>query len=189
MTPSTDADMAARHHHLSRLLHQMRRPLPLDHTSRAGAPALAVRAFRPGRDDDGWLEINNRAFAWHPDQADWDHDRLTARLSEDWVDLDGFLVHDGDDGAIDGFCWTRVHPATDVDVALGEIYVIAADPRRHGTGLGRALTVAGLDHLADRGLTVAMLYVEATNTAGLRLYERLGFTVHHSRAAYAPDRP
>ena len=30
-----------------------------------------------------------------------------------------------------------------------------------------------------------MLYVEADNTAGIRLYERLGFVRHHSDAAYA----
>ena len=33
-----------------------------------------------------------------------------------------------------------------------------------------------------------MLYVEAVNTAALRLYERLGFVVHHSNAAYTPAR-
>ena len=179
--------MAARRLHPVRLLHQMRRPLPLDDQGRAGAPPLRVRPFVPGRDDDGWLHVNNRAFAWHPDQRDWDRDRLASRLSEPWVDLDGFLVHDGDDGSIDGFCWTREHPATGGEPALGEIFVIAADPDRHGTGLGRALTVAGLDHLAGRGHTTAMLYVEATNTAGIRLYERLGFVLHHSKAAYARD--
>ncbi len=71
---------------------------------------------------------------------------------------------------------------------MGEIFVIAADPSTAGTGLGRALTVAGLNHLTERGLRVGMLYVEAVNTAALRLYERLGFVVHHSNAAYTPAR-
>jgi mycothiol synthase len=184
VTAERDAAMHADGRHLRRLLHQMRRPLPVGPEGRGEQAPLAVRPFRPGADEDGWLRVNNRAFAWHPDQGGWDRDRLARRLAEDWVDLDGFLVHDDGDGALDGFCWTRVHPATGADPALGEIFVIAADPDRRGTGLGRALTLAGLDHLTRRGLQVGMLYVEATNTPGLRLYERMGFVVHHSDAAY-----
>jgi mycothiol synthase len=185
VTPELDRRMAADGRHLVRLLHQMRRPLPLDAPARGGDGRLAVRPFDPDRDVDEWLGVNNRAFRWHPDQGGWDRARLEARLAEPWVDLDGFLVHDGAGGALDGFCWTRVHPATDADPALGEIYVIAADPDRHRPGLGRALTAAGLDHLTSIGLEVGMLYVEATNTAALRLYERMGFVVDHSDAAYA----
>ena len=48
----------------------------------------------------------------------------------------------------------------------------------HGLGLGRALTLAGLDHLAGRASRVGMLYVEADNDAARALYDELGFTVH-----------
>jgi mycothiol synthase len=61
---------------------------------------------------------------------------------------------------------------------LGEIYVIAVDPDVTGRGLGRDLTQAGLDHLADRGLTVGMLYVEDDNEAALGLYRQMGFHTH-----------
>ena len=205
---------------MARLLHQMRVALPLPAAVVADTTSIDVRPFVAGSDDDAWLAVNNAAFAWHPDQGGWDRDRLSAALSEPWVRTDGFLVHDtpkpdhaipnqtSPDHAIpnqtspnhaipagiDGFCWTREHPATHGGVqhdgdgaaepAMGEIYVIAADPSTAGTGLGRALTVAGLEHLHHRGLRVGMLYVEAINTAALRLYERLGFVVHHSSAAY-----
>lgn len=168
---------------MSRLLHQMRVPLPVPAEVIAATTDVAVRPFRPAVDDDGWLAVNNRAFRWHPDQGGWDRDRLTARLAEQWVHIDGFLVHDGPDG-IDGFCWTREHPSSAAEPAMGEIFVIATDPSSAGRGLGRSLTVAGLQHLTDRGLEVGMLYVEAINTPALRLYERLGFVVHHSDAAY-----
>jgi mycothiol synthase len=62
--------------------------------------------------------------------------------------------------------------------------VIAVHPDFHGLGLGRALTVAGLQHLYASGATAAMLYVDADNTAAVVLYEHLGFTVDHADQAY-----
>lgn len=38
------------------------------------------------------------------------------------------------------------------------------------------LTVAGLNHLAARGVSEVMLYVESDNTPARRLYGNLGFT-------------
>jgi mycothiol synthase len=151
---------------------QMRRPLP------AEAPrGIAVRPFVPGVDDQRWLEVNNRAFVWHPDQGGWDQDRLEARLAEPWFDAAGFLVHDGTDGRMAGFCWTKIHAGT--DPLVGEIYVIGVDPDHAGQGLGRELTLAGLDHLhRARGARIGMLYVEHDNAAAVRLYVDLGFEVH-----------
>jgi mycothiol synthase len=187
-TETSDDEMAARGLHRVRLLHQLRRALPVTDVDRRGAAPLAVRPFRAGVDDEDWLKVNNRAFSWHPDQGGWDAERLRARLAEPWVRLDGFLVHDGPTGALDGFCWTKLHPA-DLETGepeLGEIFVIAADPDTHGTGLGRALVLAGLDWLAAQGPTVGMLYTEADNEPAMSLYSKLGFTVHHSDAGYAP---
>ncbi len=87
-----------------------------------------------------------------------------------------------------GFCWTKVHEATATGEAdVGEIYVIAVDPDFHGRGLGRQLTLAGLDHLARRGITTGMLYVDADNEPAVRLYERLGFSVYCTNAAFVAD--
>ena len=65
---------------------------------------------------------------------------------------------------------TRTRPA-------GEVYVIAVDPKYHGRGLGRALTLAGYEHLTDVGLTRGMLYVDADNTPAVTLYRNLGLDV------------
>jgi len=187
--PALDDTLAQHGWERVRLLHQMRRSLPLPDDVRAATRDIAVAAFRD-EDADGLLLVNNRAFAWHPDQGDWDRSRLAERLAEPWVRTEDLLVHHTD-GMVDGFCWTKVHPAVPEGAPegprelAGEIFVIAADPDTHGTGLGRALTVAGLDHMSAQGLRLGLLYVEADNEAAIALYERLGFRVHHSDAGYA----
>ncbi len=164
-------------------LWQMRVSLPLDEET-----DVVTRPFEPGRDEDAWLEVNNAAFDWHPEQGGWTKDDLLARQEESWFDPAGFLIHERD-GRMAGFCWTKIHPADDErPVALGEIYVIAAHPDFHGVGLGRALTVAGLAHLAG-SVTTGMLYVDADNEPAVGLYRRLGFDVHHTDRAYVGDLP
>jgi len=59
---------------------------------------------------------------------------------------------------------------------VGEVYVVGVDPAEQGKGLGPALTVAGLHFLQGRGLDAVILYVDESNIAATRVYERLGFT-------------
>ncbi len=163
-----------------RELYQMRVPLPLADGVERG-PSVVTRPFRVGEDEEAWLAVNNAAFAWHPEQGGWTLADVRDREAEDWFDADGFLLLE-EDGDLLGSCWTKVH----ADTGLGEIYVISVHPDATGRGLGRALTVAGLEHLATR-VEDGMLYVDAENTPAVALYRSLGFRVHHSVRAFVGD--
>jgi mycothiol synthase len=184
-----DDDLARRHGFApERDLLQMRVPLPLAPEVVQATRPIATRPFVPGQDDEAWLAVNNSAFAGHPEQGSWTLAQLHERLAADWVDLSGFLVADDPDGdGLVGSCWTKIH--RDRTPVLGEIYVVAVDPAHHGGGLGRALTVAGLNHMAGRGVRVGMLYTDASNETAVGLYRALGFTVDHVDRSYRRDAP
>jgi mycothiol synthase len=171
---------AARGYERARVLLQMRRPLDgVDPDPRPELPpGVTVATFRPGTDEDAWLRVNARAFAFHPEQGRWTAEDLALREAEDWFDPEGFfLAWRG--GELLGSHWTKVHPAGEAgDEPIGEIYVLGIDPEAQGLRLGRALTDIGLAHLRGRGLSAVLLYVEEDNTAAVSLYERTGFVRH-----------
>jgi mycothiol synthase len=190
----------------SRSLWKMRRSLAGSLPEAVLPDGVRLRSFLPGLDDDEWLALNAAAFVDLADQGSWTLDDLHVRMREPWFDAAGFLVatEDGAEGErMVGFHWTKVHGAGhdhaaesndddtthdhDHDVAqdhqhghghepIGEVYVVGVAPDQQGRGLGRALTLAGLNHLRTRGLPDAMLYVDASNTGAIALYESLGFT-------------
>jgi len=156
----------------TRTLWQLRRSLfsPLD---RAVLPAgIVITPFRPGVDEEAWLRVNARAFVDLPDQGGWTRADLDLRLGEPWFSAAGFLLAWRGDELV-GFHWTKVHAGC--HEPIGEVYVVGVDPSARGIGLGRTLTLAGLHHLRSLGLASAMLYVDASNTAAIALYESLGF--------------
>lgn len=156
----------------ARTLWQMRRSLFAPLPRPVLPDGVTIAAFRVGVDEDAWLAVNARAFVDLPDQGGWQRSDLELRLREPWFSAPGFLLAwHGDD--LVGFHWTKVHGGP--HEPIGEVYVVGVDPSARGTGLGRALTLAGLQHLRSLELAQAMLYVDATNTAAITLYEGLGF--------------
>ena len=149
--------------------------------SRVDVPAVdgvTIRGYRPD-DADEVVRVNAEAFAHHPEQGSMDAANLAERMAEPWFDPAGLLVADAGSGLL-GFHWTKQH--SDV---LGEVYVVAVDPAAQGRGLGRALTAAGLAHLAALGVREIILYVESDNAPAIATYSHLGFTHTETHVQYS----
>jgi mycothiol synthase len=152
-----------------------------------------IRTFIPTLDNQAFLSLNNKVFANYPDQGGWSEDDLKVRINEDWFEKEGFFVAE-DKGELIGFCWTKIHGAhthlhNDSDVnhghdAIGEIYVLAVNPEYKGKGVGRDLTITGLNYLKYQGLSNVMLYVGVENKPAFSLYKSLGFNEFGSDVMY-----
>ncbi len=163
-----------------RELYQMR----LDNSVELPAQAppkngFTLRTFVPGQDEQAMVDVNKRAFDWHPEQGMLTVADVVAAEKEPWFDADGFfLAVDGNDKVV-GFHWTKVHPD-----GTGEVYVVGIHPDAQGGGLGRALTLAGLHYLREKKVPEIILYVESDNAPALAVYTRLGFTLRYTNVAY-----
>ncbi len=118
----------------------------------------------------------------HPEQGSWTATTLEP-AGGNLVRSRGFLLAEGRPRPGGGLL-DEGHPVTAHDPQLGEIYVVGVDPSRQGTGLGRALVLAGLHSLAGRGPRTGMLYVDAANRPAMGLYRALGFREHRVDRAY-----
>ena len=135
---------------------------------------FTIETFNAATDKQVWLDLNNTVFAHHEDQGNWVMADLENRMEEPWFDPQGFFLAT-EKGVIEGFVWTKIHQDLVNQDPVGELYVVGTAPEHHGRGIARALSVEAINYFVTKGLKHAMLYVDADNEKGLKLYESLGF--------------
>ncbi|CAN5474707.1 mycothiol synthase [soil metagenome] len=175
---------------IQRQLAYMRRPA----TPVPDAPTLpngvTVRPYAGPADDSAFLEVNNAAFADHPENGGWDHAEFTARRSLPWFDPDGLFMAFAEDGKPFGFHWTKWHVHEGDDHAphdpYGEVYVLAVHPRAQGLGLGRSLLRIGMRHLAARADQI-VLYVDCAEEGPVALYRSEGFDLRYREVCFVDE--
>ena len=133
-----------------------------------------IETFDVSIHKQAWLDLNNTVFAHHVDQGNWAMADLDNRMAEAWFDPQGFFLAT-EKGVIEGFVWTKIHQDLVNQDPVGELYVVGTAPEHHGRGIARALSVEAINYFVTKGLKHAMLYVDADNEKGLKLYQSLGF--------------
>jgi mycothiol synthase len=168
-----------------RELRKMRLPASTSVAEPSYPDGVAVRTFRPGADEDAWVAVNGAAFRDHPEQGRITVADVRDREAQAWFDPAGFFLAVRGDELV-GSHWTKVHAATGEEPEHGEVYVVGVRPDQQGSGLGKALTLTGVQYLRGRGLDV-VLYVDGDNAAAVATYERIGFEVASVDVMYAPS--
>jgi mycothiol synthase len=166
----------------ARVLLQLRRSLDDSLPEPTWPPGVRVRTFVPGSDEAAWLEVNNAAFATHPEQGGWRLHDIQQREAKPWFDPAGFFLAERG-GQLIGFHWTKIH--ADETPPIGEVYVVGVRPQDSGHGLGPALTLTGLRYLRSRDLQQVLLYVDESNVPAVKTYERIGFRRWATDVLYA----
>lgn len=134
----------------------------------------SIEIFDPSKHKQQWLDLNNKIFINHPDQGNWTMKDLENRMAEPWFDPEGFFLAT-ESNEIEGFVWTKIHQDLINQDPVGELYVVGTHPDHAGKGIARALSVEAINYLVKKGLKHAILYVDADNEKGLKLYDSLGF--------------
>lgn len=142
--------------------------------------SFSLRSFRPGIDEQAWLDLNARAFASHPEQGKMTLADLAARQAEDWFNPEDFLLLFRGESLV-GFCWLKVAGE------VGEFYAVGVDPGLQGAGIGVRLMIAGFARLRAQRVRIAELYVEADNLPAMTLYRKFGFEEYSRDVQYRRD--
>lgn len=144
--------------------------------------------LRPVRDADHrriW-EAEDEAFRDHFEHRTQSDADFVAHFAQPDLDTSLWRVAwDGDEvaGVVQSWIWADENEALGVRRGWLERISVRRPWRRRG--LGRALTAAALVGLRERGMTEAMLGVDAENPTGaLGLYRAVGFEVRHRVTGY-----
>lgn len=147
----------------------------------------AVRPYASS-DRDAILDLSIRA--WEPVFASLEQvlgSQLFLRMHPDWradqrrtvaqacdADEVSVWVAEVDDEVV-GF----VGATTNDRERIGEVYIIAVDPTHQRSGVATDLMQCAIDHLADAGMTVAMVETggDPGHAPARQLYDQTGFTL------------
>lgn len=144
---------------------------------------FALRESQGDGDADKWTAMFNESFV-----DTWNHIRLTTETRLRWLtDLDYKpeldLVAVAPDRTYAAFCFCNIRSAENSRTERREGWIELLGTRRgfRRGGLGKAMLLAGLQHLRAHGATTAVLGVDADSPSrAAELYESVGFRTIHS---------
>lgn len=135
--------------------------------------------FRPAviADIPALVRLINAAFI--VEQFVFDGDRINAEETRAFMERGGFLVAE-DSAAFAGCVYVEVRQGR------GYLGLLAVDPARQGTGLGRKLVAAAEDYFRAAGCGAVDLRVISQRTPLPPFYRRLGY-VEVGTAPFSPS--
>jgi mycothiol synthase len=153
-------------------------------------PGVSMRTLDLLRDAEPLLAAYNDGFSDHWGYVPATRDQFQHLFDSPKFHAEDVLLAVTDQGCIAGLCIV-LFPQMDPEMlqtnppVIDDLAVPHAYRRR---GIGRALLLAGMRHIRQRGFGAAALGVDADNpNQALKLYESVGFTVVSPSTAYHKD--
>jgi mycothiol synthase len=99
------------------------------------------------------------------------------------------LLLEAPDGTLVAFCYCAIpKEANELSGrSEGEIAIVGTRPAYQKRGIGRAMLLAGLQHLKDFGVETATLGTSSENTGAHSVFFSAGFVIRHRSLWYAKD--
>ena len=143
------------------------------------AGAIGLRDLRPG--DAGWI-IQRHAELYAADEGfDASFEALVARILADFIEhrdpsCERAWIAEGPDGRRLGsiFC-------VRLDAETAKLRLFLVEPEARGTGLGRRLLAACMDHARAHGFRRMSLWTHESHRAACALYRSAGFVCTESK--------
>ena len=149
-----------------RAILRMAGPIP-EKTNGSASPATI--GTMGSADVGAIIAVNNRAFPDHPEQGAMSEEDFALIMDQPWFVPEGVLIaREGE--RVAGFCITKYEGNR-----IGEIFVIAVDPKDQHSGVGRSLIGAGFEALRRRGVETVNVWVDESNEVAVGFYTSLGF--------------
>jgi len=137
---------------------------------------IALRDYVQGQDEEEFAAAYGEIFADHWGEEPYTlADEQHRSRAPSFQPEDNLLAIDAKDGMA-GFCLLDPQAAGAAGPTLARIDDLGVRPAYRGQGIGRALLLAGMKRLGDRGATSVGLFVDAASPyPAVHLYESLGF--------------
>ncbi len=137
--------------------------------------SVMIRHLKRG-EEDRLADLQNRAFADHWGYNPNTVEEITSRLNRfHGSHQHVILACDGDKPI--AYCWTttilQTNPVT--GKRHGRILMLGVDPDYQSKSIGKAVLVAGLSSLFDRGVDVVEITADSENKKARSLYKAAGF--------------
>jgi len=151
------------------------------------AHSLINHALKRG-EEDRLTQLQNRLFAgtwgFNPNTTE----EIAYRLNLSCCSPDDvIMLYNGNEPI--GYCWTTINSEENLalNIKRGRIHMMGVDPDYRGKGLGKAVLSTGLTHLMERGIELAELTVDSSNTVACSLYKSAGFEIRATTLWYEKE--
>ncbi|MBI4784908.1 MAG: GNAT family N-acetyltransferase [Oscillatoriophycideae cyanobacterium NC_groundwater_1537_Pr4_S-0.65um_50_18] len=139
-------------------------------------------------DAAAWVEAHNESFNDH-----WGSHPITVAEHSHWLTQPDYqpeldLVAIAPDGKFAAFCFCHIDIEDNQhrNCLEGGIHILGTRHSFRRRGLGRAMLLAGLQKLQEKGMKTALLGVDAQNSyQAQKLYESVGFRKLHAKLSFA----